>query len=40
MIEECPGGSITWNHGYVHTAGCAPQNAPQTGSRSIGAHRA
>jgi len=28
-----PDGSITWNHSYVHTAGCAlPQNAPQTGS--------
>ena len=35
-----PDGSITWNHSYVHTAGCAlPQNAPQTGSRSIGVHR-
>jgi hypothetical protein len=34
-----PDGSITWNHSYVHTAGCAlPRPAPQTGSRSIGVH--
>ena len=40
MIERCPDGSITWNHSYVDTAGCAlPQNAPPTGSRRIGVHR-
>ena len=43
-----PDGSISWNHSYLHTAGCAlprpaPHERPDTGewdaSRSIGVHR-